>query len=157
MIKLSSFGFSSRLVWLCVMSKFFYFFSVFFWFVAFAYLEFPCKFLFLWGYSAVSELSPDVLSGGGRCLFCCARHITTAKSTPLISISRNLAPLEELCWKVIAQKCPFQSPASVHLLSPARSGIVDPARSFSIDFNSLEYSGFGRVSGAQANSSSSCY
>jgi hypothetical protein len=39
-------------------------------FVSVAHLEFPIKFLYLWGYSAVSELSPEVLSGGGWCLFC---------------------------------------------------------------------------------------
>jgi hypothetical protein len=60
-------GFSSRLVWLHV------FFSFPF-FVSLAHLELPCTFLYLWGYSAVSELSLDVLSGRCRCLFCCARH-----------------------------------------------------------------------------------
>jgi predicted metal-binding protein len=42
-------------------------------FVSCAHLEFPSKLSYLWGHLAVSELRPDVLSGGGRCLFCCAR------------------------------------------------------------------------------------
>jgi hypothetical protein len=32
-----------------------------------------------WLDSAVSELSPDALSRGGRCLFCCARPLTKRK------------------------------------------------------------------------------
>jgi hypothetical protein len=35
-----------------------------------AHLGFPCKFLYSRWYIAVSKLCPDVLSGGGRCLFC---------------------------------------------------------------------------------------
>jgi hypothetical protein len=49
----------------------------------FAHLAFPCKFLYSWGNSAISELSPDVMSWGGRCLFCSTRHFRTANSTPL--------------------------------------------------------------------------
>jgi hypothetical protein len=88
-------------------------------FVPFSHLEFPSKLLYLWGYSAVSELSPDVLSGGGRCLFCCARHFRSANSTPLILIIRDLAPCDKPIWKVITQKCLFHSPATVHLWAPA--------------------------------------
>jgi hypothetical protein len=51
-------------------------------FILFAHLEFPCKFLCLWRYSAVLELIPDALSWGGGCLYCCARHFRTANSTP---------------------------------------------------------------------------
>jgi hypothetical protein len=105
---------SSRLVWLYV------FFSLSS-FVSVAHLEFPSKFLYWWGYSAVSELSPNVLSGGGRrCLFCCARHFRTANSTPLISSNRNLAPFDKLGWKVITPKCLFQSPVPVYLWAPTR-------------------------------------
>jgi hypothetical protein len=103
-------------------------------FVSFAHLEFPCKFLYLWGYSAVSELSPVVLSGGGRCHFCCARHFRSANITSFIPISRDLAPFEILTWKVIPQKCLFQRSAPVHLRAPARSRIVNPtSRVFSWD------------------------
>jgi hypothetical protein len=45
-----------------------------------------------------------VFSWGGRCLFCCTRHFRSANSTPLISISRNLAPFDKLGWKVITLK-----------------------------------------------------
>jgi hypothetical protein len=89
---------------------------------------FPSTFLYLLRYSAVSELSPDVLSGGGRCLFYCAQHFRTANSTPLISISRNIVPFAELSWKAITQKCLFQSSAPIYLWAPARSKIVDPTR-----------------------------
>jgi hypothetical protein len=94
-------------------------------FVSFAYLEFLFKFLYSWGYSAASELSPDVLWGRGRFLFCRARQFRIANSTPLILISRNLAPFENLSWKVINQMCLFQSSAPVHLWASARSRIVD--------------------------------
>jgi hypothetical protein len=40
-------------------------------------------------------------------ILCCARHFKTANSTPLISISRNLAPFDELASEVITQKCLF--------------------------------------------------
>jgi hypothetical protein len=51
----------------------------------------------------------NFLSGGGRCFIYCARHFRTAKSTPLIAISRNLAPFDNVTWKVITQKCLFFS------------------------------------------------
>jgi hypothetical protein len=50
-----------------------------------------------------------VLSEGGRCLLYCARPFGTANRTPLNSISRNLAPLGKLSWKVITQKCLVES------------------------------------------------
>jgi hypothetical protein len=77
--------------------------------------RFPCKFLYSWGYIAVSKLSPDFLSGGGRCLFWSTRHFRTANSTPMISISRHLAPFKKLGRKVITQKGLFQSSAPDHL------------------------------------------
>jgi hypothetical protein len=43
-------------------------------FIFFAHLEFLCIFLFSLGYIAVSKLSPDVLSRGGRCLGCVRQH-----------------------------------------------------------------------------------
>jgi hypothetical protein len=39
-----------------------------------------------------TELSSDVLSGGGRCLFRRARSFRTTNSTPLRAIGRNCAP-----------------------------------------------------------------
>jgi hypothetical protein len=53
----------------------------------------------------VSELNPDVLSGGFFCLFCRARPSRTANSTPLIAIGRNFAPFEKLIRKVFTQMC----------------------------------------------------
>jgi hypothetical protein len=50
--------------------------------------------------------------------FFCTRHFRTANSTPLISISLNLAPFGELGWKVITLKGLFQSSASAHLWAP---------------------------------------
>jgi hypothetical protein len=94
--------------------------------LSFAHLEFPSNFLCLLGYIAVSELSPGVLSGGVRCLNCCARHLRTANSTPLISISRNLVPFDKLNWKVITRKCLLWTSALFHLWAPARSRIIDP-------------------------------
>jgi hypothetical protein len=44
--------------------------------------------LYSWGLSVESKLSPDVLSWGGRWLFCCTRHLLTENCKPLISISR---------------------------------------------------------------------
>jgi hypothetical protein len=103
----------------------FFFFSLFL-FILFAHLEFPCKFLYSWGYIAVSALSPDVLSGGGRCLFCSTWRFRTANSTPLVSVSRHFAPFVEPGWKVITEKCLFQSSAPVHSWASKRSRIVDP-------------------------------
>jgi hypothetical protein len=65
--------------------------------------------------------------GGRSVSLCFARYFRTANSTPLISISRHLAPFEELSLKVITQKFPFQSSASVHTWAPARSRIFEPA------------------------------
>jgi hypothetical protein len=96
-------------------------------FILFAHLEFPCEFVYSWRYSAVSKLSLDVLSQGGRCLFWSARGFRTAKSTPLISISRHLAPFDKLSWKVITLKGLFQSSAPVHLWASERPRIFDPA------------------------------
>jgi hypothetical protein len=67
------------------------------------------------------------MSGEGRCIFCCARHFSTANSTPLISISRNLAPFDKLNSNAIIQKCLYQTTAPFHMWAPARSRIVDPA------------------------------
>jgi hypothetical protein len=98
-------------------------------FILLAHLGFPCKFLYSRGYRAVSKLSPDVLPGGGRCLFCSTRRFRTANSTPLVSISCHLTPFDELGWKVITQKGLFQSSAPVHLWASKRSKIVDPTTS----------------------------
>jgi hypothetical protein len=57
--------------------------------------------------------------------FLAHRPIRTANSTSLISISRHLAPFDKVSWKVITQKCLFQSSAPVHLWAPERSRIVD--------------------------------
>jgi hypothetical protein len=95
-------------------------------FILFAHLGLPCKFLYSWGYIAVSKLCPDVFSGGGRCLFCSTRRSRTANSKPLVSISCHLAPFDELGWKVITQKGLLQSSAPVHLWASKRSRIVDP-------------------------------
>jgi hypothetical protein len=116
-------GVPSRLVWLYV------FFSLSL-FILFAHLVFPFKFLYSWGYSAVSEIIRDVLSGGGWCLFCSARTFIIANSTPLISISRHLAPFEKLGRKVITLKGLFESSAPVHLWASKRSKIVDPASQY---------------------------
>jgi hypothetical protein len=102
-----------------------YFFSLFL-FILFAHLGFPCKFLYSWGFVAVSKFSPDVLSGGGRCLFGSTRRFRTANSTPLVSISRHLAPFDELGWKVITLKSLLQSSTPVYLWASKRSRIVDP-------------------------------
>jgi hypothetical protein len=99
-------------------------------FILFAHLEFPWKFLYSWGYIAVSKLSRDVLSWGGRCLFCSSRHFRTANSTPLISISRHLAPFYKLRWRIITLKGPFQSSAPDHLWATERSRIVDPTSQY---------------------------
>jgi hypothetical protein len=73
-------------------------------FIFSAHLEFPCKFSYSWGYSAVSKLSPGVLSWGGQCFFCSTRHFRNTNSTPLILISRHLAQFDKLSWKVIILK-----------------------------------------------------
>jgi hypothetical protein len=67
------------------------------------------KVFYSWGYSAVSKLSLNVLLWGGLCLSCCTRRFRTANSTPLISISRHLAQIDNLGFKVIALKDLFQS------------------------------------------------
>jgi hypothetical protein len=45
--------------------------------------------------SAVSELSPDVLSKEGQCIICRARPFRTANSTPFTATSRNLAQFDK--------------------------------------------------------------
>jgi hypothetical protein len=90
-----------------------------------AHVEFLKHILFSRGCSAVSELSPDVLSGGNRCFFCRARPFRTTNSTPLTAISRSLAPFQKFSCKAIIQKCLFQSAAPLHSWAPARSKIVD--------------------------------
>jgi hypothetical protein len=64
----SSSGFSSRPVWLYV------FFSSLVLFILLAHLGYPWKFLYSWGYIAVWKRSPDVFSGGCRCLFWSTRR-----------------------------------------------------------------------------------
>jgi hypothetical protein len=59
--------------------------------------------LFPRGYGAVSELSQGVLSKGGRYLFCRAWPFRLAHSTPLISISRDLAPYDKLTLAFVIQ------------------------------------------------------
>jgi hypothetical protein len=75
-----------------------------------------------WGYSAVLELFPDLKSDGGWCLFCCARTFRTASRMPSIAISGNLAPFDELRYKVITHLCLLESAVADHLW--ASEGII---------------------------------
>jgi hypothetical protein len=101
------------------------------------FVRFICLFVisefasFLCGSSAVSELSPGVLSGGDGYLFCCARHFRTANSTQLVAIGRTLAPSVKLTWKATNQKRLIQSPAPIHLWVPrGRNLRIQPAKLF---------------------------
>jgi hypothetical protein len=61
--------------------------------------------------SSTSSTRPqleEAIPGLGRCLLCCTRHRRTANSTPLILISRHLAPYDELNWKAVSVKGLFQ-------------------------------------------------
>jgi hypothetical protein len=60
-----------------------------------------------------------------RCLLLHSAFIT-ANSTPVVSISRNLAPFGILDWKVITLKGLFHNSAPLHLWASERSRIVAP-------------------------------
>jgi hypothetical protein len=102
----------------------------------FIFLSFYCSFLLLIGISECCCThedtvpcrcsNPDALSEGGRCLFCCARHLRTASSMQLIAISRNLVPFDRLTWEVITQKRLFSELCPAHLWAPERPRTVDP-------------------------------
>jgi hypothetical protein len=64
------------------------------------------------------------MSGGARCLFCSTRRFRNANSTPLISISRHLAPFNELGWKVITLKGLFQSSAEEYFENPGKRSLA---------------------------------
>jgi hypothetical protein len=59
-------------------------------------------------------------------LLFCIWHFRTGNSTPLISISRHLAPFDKFGWKVITLKGLFQILALVRLWVSERSRIIDP-------------------------------
>jgi hypothetical protein len=59
--------------------------------------------------------------------------VTLGPLGPLIAISRNLAPFEELSSNASTKKFLFQSSASVHLWTPERVKVVDPASKYFLE------------------------
>jgi hypothetical protein len=83
---------------------YFYFLS----FCSFRLLICNFRVIFLWGYCAVSKLSSDVLSGGGRCLFGSTRHFRTVNCTPLLLISRISRHLTNLPGRSLLRRAFFR-------------------------------------------------
>jgi hypothetical protein len=80
-------------------------------FIFFAHLEFPGKFFCTHEGTVPYRSSAQMSCREEVGVYCCTRYSRTAHSTPLISISRDLAPFDKHSWKIISLIGLFQSSA----------------------------------------------